>query len=43
MDVRGLGHDVLEIRREGRVNHSLFGYDGVDELGGCDVKGGVEY
>jgi hypothetical protein len=43
VDLLGLRYDELEIRREGRVNHSLFGYDGVDEFGGCDVKGGVEH
>lgn len=43
VDLLGLRYDALEIRREGRVNHSLFSYDGVDEFGGRDVKGGVEH
>ena len=43
VDLLGLRCDLFEFRLEGGVNHSLFGYDGVDEFGGCDVKGGVEH
>jgi hypothetical protein len=43
VDRWGLREEASEIRREGRVNHAAFGDDGVDKVGGRDVKGGVEH